>query len=52
MDTTDSFESKCIEEIIEDILVKLNLAYFSATPYLAGIESRVQEVNKYLETNW
>jgi GTPase SAR1 family protein len=52
VDTTDSFESKCIEEIIEDILVKLNLAYFSVTPYPVGIESRVQEVNELFERDY
>ena len=48
MDTTASFESKLIEVIIEDILNKLNLAYFTDTPHLVGIGSRMEELNYYL----
>ncbi|XP_050263994.1 disease resistance protein RPV1-like [Quercus robur] len=42
-------ESKLIEKIIGDILIKLNLAYFTVTPYPVGVESRVQEINKHLD---
>ena len=49
MVTTGSFESRFIEDIIEDILKKLNLAYFPDTPYSVGIESRVEELSKCLD---
>ena len=48
MDTTCSFESKFIKEIIEDISSKLNLPYFMVATHSVGIEPRVQELNKLL----
>ena len=50
-DTTGSFESNFIEEIIEDISNKLyELAQLTAVPYPVGIESRVLELNKLLSS--
>ena len=49
MDTTCSLESKLIEKIIGDILIKLNLAYFTVTPYPVGVEYRVKEYKMYLD---
>lgn len=46
-DTTGS--SKFIGKIIAKISNELNQAYLTATPYIVGIESRVRELNMYLD---
>ncbi|XP_075664754.1 disease resistance protein RML1A-like isoform X2 [Castanea sativa] len=45
-------ESKLIEEIIEDIVSKLNeMTHLTVASYPVGIESRVQELNKLLSSS-
>ena len=48
VNTTCSFESTLIKDIIEDISSKLNLPYFMVATYPVGIETRVQKLNELL----
>jgi hypothetical protein len=50
-DTTCSFESELIEKIIGDISNKLNREYFMVAHYPVGLESRMQNLSKLLNSD-